>query len=751
MNKIVSDYINSEDSLSDIINRHLDKSQPVEVAFLKMQLLKDNKYSPNEFDEIYKCIDEAIAIGHPDEDLFLLFISNVIIFYSVKEFKNKCEIIFKISSSFNIEKYQPAMQAVYYNACAYYYVFFTTEFEKRDSYNLLALSKMPKNCPRYSLLLLYIAQIFAFNGRLQLIGKNNLAIIEKLSSSYFLSISSLLNNAIFTVNFELINNYYALMLKYFKNDKRLDLENLNYELNILKGNFEENINMDKELKSSLSYHRALINRDVESAKHFYGKMGARFSRGSSRGIFYFINYHHAFVTMRYEIIENALKNSVDNCEHYMLDFFIARYFLVKNNKELARFYYSRLLNNCEKYQAMGRLQYEMQFAFELSIASFFELTQTLPIATTNKLKNISVDTFIASETPLFGINKMIGSSKVILEIKKKIKKYANLQRSILIVGETGSGKEIVARAIHEESDLRDKPFLAINCGVLTDTLLQSELFGYESGAFTGAITAHKGIFETAEDGIVFLDEFGEMSPKLQVSLLRVLENNEILRVGGTKVRKIRCRIIAATNTNLEELISKKLFREDLYHRIKQFIISIPPLRERKGDIPELISYFLNLQNSNQTQVFSKELLAKFQEYHWPGNIRELKNEIDRIKVLCGYKPVIEIQDIDIDWVKKSVLALPTTGFSHSKPPKDAMEQMHQRVNIKKLTFADMRCQQIVALFHQYKQLTRGQIAQILQVSLLTATKDLQRLCAEGVIVKKTPTKSPRSHYFELNI
>jgi transcriptional regulator with PAS, ATPase and Fis domain len=338
-----------------------------------------------------------------------------------------------------------------------------------------------------------------------------------------------------------------------------------------------------------------------------------------------------------------------------------------------------------------------------------------------------------------------------LEIKKKIKKFANIQRPILIIGETGVGKEVVARAVHEESIHHEKPFLAINCGALTDTLLQSELFGYEAGAFTGAVTARKGIFEAAEEGVVFLDEFGEMSHKLQVSLLRVFENNELLRVGGTKVRQIKCRIIAATNANIEDMIEKKMFRDDLYHRLKQFSILIPPLRERKEDISLLIDYFLNRSNSKQQQVFSKELVYKFQEYHWPGNIRELKNEIDRIKILSGYKPILEIEDVDTEWLKSNKMLAEKKEFSASLPKQQTSNDdlMHQRIKQKKLTLADKRNLKLIHLFQQYKQLTRGQIAEALEINLLTATKDLQRLCKEGVIVKKTPTLSPRSHFFEL--
>jgi transcriptional regulator with PAS, ATPase and Fis domain len=224
-----------------------------------------------------------------------------------------------------------------------------------------------------------------------------------------------------------------------------------------------------------------------------------------------------------------------------------------------------------------------------------------------------------------------------------------------------------------------------------------------------------------------------------------------MRVGGTKARQIKCRIIAATNSNIEELIAKKLFREDLFHRLKQFSIYIPPLRERKEDIDELIYYFLHQQNAEHTQVLSNELMLKFHEYHWPGNIRELKNEIERIKILCGYKPIIESQDIDIAWLDKKPVAAEKSVANqiNKKLENTSIQQVNESGFTKNLTFSDMRRQQLILLFQKYKKMTRGQIAQILQVNLLTVTKDLRRLCEEGVIIKKMPTKSPRSHYFEI--
>lgn len=748
MHKIIKDYIAGR-RVTDILkeaNEENNFSQPVEIAF---SLIFKQMVSGELSADIEEEIETALKVGHSDEEVFLLFISYLNYFYYVKKMHEKCDGVFRILKSFDVKNYSLEIQAFYYQRCAYYYDF-VNDYKKRDEANLISISKMPKDCPIYRKFLLNTSIVFSASGRLQELSTEELKILEDSIETNSVALEALIVNAIFNGNINLLEKYLSIMTLNYKNKKFMDkFKYYNQAKNVLKGEFEENEPIVEIRNICLSYYKALKNGDLDSAKKIFRKMGEKYLDQDHLSLFCFANFHHAFVTNRFEMITSRNPQN----EHYFFDFFLVRFYLIKDKKELARFHYAQLLKNCEKYQSIGRLKFEMQFAFELNTLTFFELTQPLKLevlAIEKKELEIAVSdpTIISS-----GVNRIVGSSKVMTEIKNKILKYCNIQRPILVIGETGSGKEVVARAISEESSGKDKPFLAINCGALTDTLLQSELFGYESGAFTGAVTAHQGIFEAAEDGFVFLDEFGEMSTKLQVSLLRVLENKEIMRVGGTTVKKINCRIIAATNSNIKDLISKKLFREDLYHRLKQFTISLPPLRDRKEDLPELLDYFLNQNNNNIIQKFSSDLMDIFQEYHWPGNIRELKNEIDRIKIFCGYKPVIEINDVDIEWLKnnknnyeimKSKIEIPNNVNDDNLD-----KQIHQRLINKKLSLADKRNQQILKLFQQYKKLKRGEIAEALQVSLVTMSKDLQRLTDEGVIIQIKPTLSPRSYYFEL--
>ena len=236
------------------------------------------------------------------------------------------------------------------------------------------------------------------------------------------------------------------------------------------------------------------------------------------------------------------------------------------------------------------------------------------------------------------IGEIVGKSKAMQKIFKIIGKAASLDVNVLIQGESGTGKELVARALHHNSHRVTEPFITVNCAAIPKDLLESELFGHEKGAFTGAVEQKKGKFELAHNGTLFLDEIGDMALRLQAKILRVLQDKEFYRVGAKSSLKSGARIIAATNRNLEEAVENKQFREDLYHRLNVILIMIPPLREHKEDIPLLAKHFVEKveQESNHGKIYiSPEVLKLLQHYEWSGNIRELENTIKRAVILSS--------------------------------------------------------------------------------------------------------------------
>lgn len=235
-------------------------------------------------------------------------------------------------------------------------------------------------------------------------------------------------------------------------------------------------------------------------------------------------------------------------------------------------------------------------------------------------------------------HNIIGKSKKMQEIYHLLTKVSHSEATILIQGENGTGKEMVAKAIHFNSLRKDAVFMAINCSAFNDNLLDSELFGHAKGAFTGAIKDKKGVFEVANGGTLFLDEIGDMTLSMQVKLLRVLQESTFLPVGATSPKKVNVRVLAATNRNLKEMISKGEFREDLYYRINVINVQIPPLRDRVEDIPVLMDTFLEKKCGEigfAMKTWSKKTMEKFLDHQWPGNVRELQNEVERLVVLSG--------------------------------------------------------------------------------------------------------------------
>ena len=243
---------------------------------------------------------------------------------------------------------------------------------------------------------------------------------------------------------------------------------------------------------------------------------------------------------------------------------------------------------------------------------------------------------------------MIYKSEIMGNLVKMIERVAPSQANVLVLGESGTGKELIAKTIHEKSNRKHKPFVAINCGALRETLLESELFGHEKGSFTGAYNRKIGLAEVANGGTLFLDEVGELSQSIQAKLLRFLQEGEIYRVGGKDAIRVDIRLISATNRILEEEVEKGNFREDLYYRVNTIVVDMPPLRNRKEDIPALVQHFLSTnshgQYLNRGKTIHEDALKALVKYDWPGNIRELQNVCERLQILSDGH-MIMINDI----------------------------------------------------------------------------------------------------------
>ena len=483
-------------------------------------------------------------------------------------------------------------------------------------------------------------------------------------------------------------------------------------------------------------------------------------------------------------------------KNYLDDFFLARAELIGGNRKLAAKHFAALLDAVDFYHAKGRLDFEMMISCEIAHGDILELTraadsirqreketrQERPAAAMTAIPPLVNEPEGADGRPPQQV--IVGRSAAIAEIRQAVSRFAGLDAPVLISGETGTGKDLIAKSLHESSKRKDRPLIPVNCGSISETLLESELFGHERGSFTGADRAHKGLFEEAGDGTIFLDEIGDISPHLQSALLRVLETGEIRAVGSTKTRKIECRIIAATNADLNQLSEQGMFRKDLLFRLQRLGIYIPPLRDRRDDILLLARHFLDIGRPVGIHaVLTQKASEAIRAYDWPGNVRELRNVIERMRLLHSDKLLYEIEDLEFKFhsMRTTVVAplpsaVPAASAQMPRPlpeeftprngasPVAATEPDRTRTaaekpapgpgdNLKDFlrqgTSHIRRLDKVRELFAEHRKLTRGEIILILGVSPNTATKDLQVLCDEGFIERVEPSVSTRSHYFIL--
>jgi DNA-binding NtrC family response regulator len=279
----------------------------------------------------------------------------------------------------------------------------------------------------------------------------------------------------------------------------------------------------------------------------------------------------------------------------------------------------------------------------------------------------------------FSFGSIIGQSPAMRDLYQIMAKVVDSDVPVLITGESGTGKEMVATALHANGPRKDRAFVVQNCSAFNENLLESELFGHVKGAFTGAMRDKQGLFEVADGGTFFLDELGEMSPALQVKLLRVLQDGTFMPVGGTKQKQVDVRIIAATNRNLEEMVKKGTFREDLYYRLNVVSLRLPPLRERTGDVPLLVEFFLSkiaAKSKQEVKSIAPDAMSALEAYSWPGNIRQLENEIQRACVMSGKERSIARSCLS-PALNSPDASLSFGAVAHDKPLKDILAQVER--------------------------------------------------------------------------
>jgi len=445
-------------------------------------------------------------------------------------------------------------------------------------------------------------------------------------------------------------------------------------------------------------------------------------------------------------------------EHYLDGFFLARCDLLEGLREEASRRFAQVQAEAARYHAQNRVDFELLVSCELSAADAVVLAGggerlSLPAAPLPPSEE-------RTEEAVQGSGRILGQSARIAAIREVVSKVACSDIPVLITGETGTGKELIARAIHESGPRAADPFLAINCVAIAESLLEAEFFGHARGAFTGAIAARKGIFEEAGKGTVLLDEIGDIPPRLQVVLLRVLESGEVRPVGSSCIKRVKCRVLAATNADLAGISEQGRFRKDLFYRLRRLAIELPPLRDRLEDVPMLMRHFLAEGRSDgRVPEISAGLVAAMLEYDWPGNVRELRNVAERMRTFSSEslryglehwldRPGVNAKEPETDLSS----AFHDSGSTADRAPSEVQEvgELSRRISVLRSSTGPARRRRLILeLFAELGGLKRKEIVQAVGMSPLTATRDLRVLIDEGLVEKVMPNRSPRTHYFRL--
>ena len=353
---------------------------------------------------------------------------------------------------------------------------------------------------------------------------------------------------------------------------------------------------------------------------------------------------------------------------------------------------------------------------------------------------LKVNRFLSQETDE-AEQELLGNSPAMQELRQLIRKVARTQATVLIQGESGTGKELVARAIYRESPRAHGPFIKVNCAAIPENLIESEFFGHEKGAFTGAISKREGRFELAHGGTILLDEISEISPSVQAKLLRVLQEREFERVGGTRTIKVDVRVIATTNRNLEQSVERKEFRQDLFFRLNVVPIHLPPLRERRSDIIPLAEEFMrrfSRKHGVHVKGFSDAALAALQAHSWPGNVRELQNVVERAVILCGDDGLLEPAHLGLS---TPVLLSSEAAGPAAQPPPGAPARPGPAADGHFPTLAELERQHILAALERCKG-NRTHAARILGISIRTLRNKLHEI--HGTRPQSEGTTEPES-------
>ncbi len=383
----------------------------------------------------------------------------------------------------------------------------------------------------------------------------------------------------------------------------------------------------------------------------------------------------------------------------------------------------------------------VRWAFELSAHDLARLLEQTQVEAEASPPRASPERPAADARDRTAPIQLVGHSETMQRVRANIEAFGPLSAPVLIAGQTGTGKDVVARLLHANSHRAASPFMPINCGALSDTLIESELFGHVKGAFTGAARDHDGLFVAAGAGTIFLDEIHAMSARLQAALLRVLENGEVRPVGSSQIRNTRARVIAATNESLKRLMESGRFRADLYYRLAKLQVHMPTLHERPQDIPALARHFLRDVFGQLDLGLGEDLIEAMKRHPWPGNVRQLRNELERIVLMAGRRRVLTADLFEADGAAPAppggAAPLMATPDASPAPPPIEVSRRHTHNRRRRLR----------ELVDQYERITRAEVVQLLGCSPNTATRDLRALEKEGTIKRVLTSAHLRTSYF----